>query len=87
MNKIIATANEAVADVFDGAAIMIGGFGLCGVPDNLIAALVRKGVRNLHTIANNVGIDGVGTGVMLQAESRSSPTPGATSARTSFGKP
>ena len=67
MNKIIATADEAVADVFDGASIMIGGFGLCGVPDNLIAALVRKGVRNLHTIANNVGIDGVGTGVMLQA--------------------
>lgn len=67
MNKTIATADEAVADVFDGATVMIGGFGLCGVPDNLIDALVRKGVKNLHTIANNVGIDGVGTGLMLQA--------------------
>jgi 3-oxoacid CoA-transferase subunit A len=46
---------------------MIGGFGLCGVPDNLILALVRKGVKNLHTIANNVGVDGVGTGLMLEA--------------------
>jgi len=67
VNKTIATADEAVADVLDGATIMIGGFGLCGVPDNLILALVRKGVKNLHTIANNVGIDGVGTGLMLQA--------------------
>ena len=67
MNKTIATADEAVADVFDGATIMIGGFGLCGVPDNLINALVRKGVRNIHTIANNVGVDGVGTGLMLEA--------------------
>jgi 3-oxoacid CoA-transferase subunit A len=67
VNKTIATADEAVADVFDGATIMIGGFGLCGVPDNLINALVRKGVRNLHTIANNVGVDGVGTGLMLEA--------------------
>ena len=67
MNKTIATAAEAVADVFDGATIMIGGFGLCGVPDNLIHALVRKRVKNLHTIANNVGVDGVGTGLMLEA--------------------
>jgi 3-oxoacid CoA-transferase subunit A len=67
VNKTIATADEAVADVFDGATIMIGGFGLCGVPDNLILALVRKGVKNLHTIANNVGVDGVGTGLMLEA--------------------
>jgi 3-oxoacid CoA-transferase subunit A len=67
VNKTIATADEAVADVFDGATIMIGGFGLCGVPDNLINALVRKGVRNIHTIANNVGVDGVGTGLMLEA--------------------
>jgi 3-oxoacid CoA-transferase subunit A len=67
VNKTIATAAEAVADVFDGATIMIGGFGLCGVPDNLIHALVRKRVKNLHTIANNVGVDGVGTGLMLEA--------------------
>ena len=67
MNKTIATADEAVADVFDGATIMIGGFGLCGVPDNLINALVRKGVRNIHTSATTVGVDGVGTGLMLEA--------------------
>ena len=67
MNKTIATADEAVADVFDGATIAVGGFGLCGVPENLINALVRKGVRNIHTIANNVGVDGVGTGLMLEA--------------------
>jgi len=53
--------------VFDGAAIMIGGFGLCGMPENLIRALVRKGTKDLHTISNNVGIDGVGNGLLLAA--------------------
>ena len=67
MNKVVASADEAVADVPDGATIMFGGFGLCGIPENLIAALVRKGVKNLHTIANNVGIDGYGTGSLLDA--------------------
>ena len=67
MNKVVASADEAVADVHDGATIMFGGFGLCGIPENLIAALVRKGVKNLHTIANNVGIDGYGTGSLLDA--------------------
>lgn len=67
MNKVIATADAAVADVHDGATIMFGGFGLCGIAENLIAALVRKGVKNLHTIANNVGIDGYGTGSLLDA--------------------
>ena len=67
MNKVIASADEAVADVHDGASIMFGGFGLCGIPENLIAALVRKGVKNLRTIANNVGIDGYGTGSLLDA--------------------
>ncbi len=67
MNKVVASADEAVADVHDGATIMFGGFGLCGIPENLIAALVRKGVRNLRTIANNVGIDGYGTGCLLEA--------------------
>ena len=47
---------------------MLGGFGICGVPENLIAALVRKGVRGLHTISNNVGIDGFGMGLMLEAD-------------------
>ena len=67
MNKVIASADEAVADVHDGATIMFGGFGLCGIAENLTAALVRRGVKNLHTIANNVGIDGYGTGRLLEA--------------------
>ena len=65
MNKVVANADEAISDVFDGATIMIGGFGLCGMPENLIRALVRKGTKNLHTISNNVGIDGVGNGLLL----------------------
>ncbi len=67
MNKVVATSDEAVADVFDGATVMLGGFGLCGIPENLIAALVRKGVKGLHTISNNMGIDGFGMGLMLEA--------------------
>src|SRR6478736_8810705 len=67
MNKVVASADEAIRDVFDGARIMIGGFGLCGMPENLIRALARKGIRNLHTISNNVGIDGVGNGLLLAA--------------------
>jgi 3-oxoacid CoA-transferase subunit A len=67
MNKVVASADEAIRDVFDGAVIMIGGFGLCGIPENLIRALVRKGTRNLTTISNNVGIDGVGNGLLLAA--------------------
>ena len=65
MNKVVANADEAIHDVFDGATIMIGGFGLCGMPENLIRALVRKGTKNLHTISNNVGVDGVGNGLLL----------------------
>jgi 3-oxoacid CoA-transferase subunit A len=56
-----------VKDVFDGATIMVGGFGLCGMPENLIRALARKGVKNLHTISNNVGVDGLGMGLLLAA--------------------
>jgi 3-oxoacid CoA-transferase subunit A len=67
MNKITASADAAVADIRDGATVMIGGFGLCGIPENLIAALVRKRVKNLHTISNNMGIDGCGMGLMLEA--------------------
>src|SRR5580692_4759431 len=67
MNKVVANADEAVSDVFDGATIMIGGFGLCGMPENLIRALVRKGTKNLRTISNNVGVDGVGNGLLLAA--------------------
>ena len=67
MNKVVATADEAVANVFDGATVMLGGFGLCGIPENLIAALVRKGVKGLHTISNNMGVDGFGMGLMLES--------------------
>ena len=67
MNKIVAGADEAVRDIADGATLMLGGFGLCGIPENLIAALVRKGVKGLRTIANNMGVDGFGMGLMLEA--------------------
>jgi len=65
MHKVVASADEAIQDVFEGATIMVGGFGLCGMPENLIRALARKGVKNLATISNNVGIDGVGMGLLL----------------------
>lgn len=67
MNKVVANAEEAVRDVFDGAVIMVGGFGLCGIPENLIRALVGKGVKNLTTVSNNVGVDGFGMGLLLSA--------------------
>ena len=67
MNKVFASADEAVADISDGATIMVGGFGLCGIPENLIRALVKKGTRNLNTISNNVGVDEFGLGLMLYA--------------------
>src|SRR3974390_1501342 len=67
MNKVVASAEEAIADVFDGATIMVGGFGLCGMPENLIRALAAKGTKNLTTISNNAGVDGKGVGVLLGA--------------------
>src|SRR6266849_5513670 len=65
MHKVVASAEEAIQDVFDGATIMVGGFGLCGNPENLIRALVRQGVKNLTTISNNAGVDGFGVGLLL----------------------
>jgi len=65
MHKVVASAEEAIQDVFDGSTIMVGGFGLCGMPENLIRALVHKGVKNLTTISNNAGVDGVGVGLLL----------------------
>lgn len=65
MNKVVASADEAVQDIPDGATIMVGGFGLCGIPENLIRALVRRGVKDLSTISNNVGVDGRGMGLLL----------------------
>jgi 3-oxoacid CoA-transferase subunit A len=67
INKVVASCDEAVADIPDGASIMLGGFGLCGIPENLIAALVARGVGNLHIISNNMGIDGFGLGLLLEA--------------------
>src|SRR5277367_1108008 len=67
MNKVLECFDAAVADIPDGATIMLGGFGLCGIPENLIAALVRKNARKLHTISNNMGVDGFGLGLMLEA--------------------
>src|ERR1700736_2834781 len=67
MNKVVGSADEAIRDICDGATIMIGGFGLCGIPENLVRALVRKGVKNLTTISNNAGVDGLGNGLLLAA--------------------
>ena len=67
MHKVVASAEEAIRDIRDGATIMVGGFGLCGIPENLIRALVRKGVKNLTTISNNAGVDGFGMGLLLSA--------------------
>ena len=67
MNKVVANSEDAIRDVPDGSTIMIGGFGLCGIPENLIRALARKGTKNLTTISNNVGVDGYGMGLLLSA--------------------
>ncbi len=66
MNKVFTKADDAIFDVEDGSTIMVGGFGLCGIPEDLIAALARKGVKDLHTISNNVGVDDYGLGVLLR---------------------
>ncbi len=65
MNKVFSNADEAIHDIRDGVTIMLGGFGLCGIPENLIKALVKKGVKNLTCISNNAGIDDVGLGSLL----------------------
>jgi len=66
MNKVYNNAADAVADIKDGAVIMLGGFGLCGIPENSIAALVQQGPKNLTCISNNAGVDDFGIGLMLQ---------------------
>lgn len=65
MNKVFSNAIDALTDIEDGASIMLGGFGLCGIPENCIAALVKKGVKNLTCISNNAGIDDFGLGMLL----------------------
>jgi 3-oxoacid CoA-transferase subunit A len=66
INKKVNSADEAIADIKDGVTIMLGGFGLCGIPENCIAALVKKGVKNLTCISNNAGVDDFGLGLLLQ---------------------
>jgi 3-oxoacid CoA-transferase subunit A len=66
MKQIYTSFQEAVADIHDGATIMVGGFGLCGIPENLILALVEKGVKDLTVISNNCGVDDWGLGLLLQ---------------------
>lgn len=66
MNKVFNTAEEAIRDIKDGDVIMLGGFGLCGIPENCITALVNKGVNDLTCISNNAGVDDFGIGLMLQ---------------------
>ena len=67
MNKVLSNAAEAVARIPDGASIMMGGFGLCGIPENLIAALRARGTKNLTVISNNAGVDDFGIGLLLRA--------------------
>jgi 3-oxoacid CoA-transferase subunit A len=66
MNKVFASAVEAIHDVQDGASIMVGGFGLCGIPENLIRAVVDKGLKDLITMSNNAGVDDFGLGLLLR---------------------
>lgn len=66
INKVVADADEAVRDIPDQAVLMLGGFGLCGIPENAIAALLRKGVKGLTCISNNAGVDDFGIGLMLK---------------------
>lgn len=66
MNKVFANADSAINDITDGAILMLGGFGLNGIPENTIAALVTKGVKNLTCISNNAGVDDFGLGLLLQ---------------------
>ncbi len=66
MNKTVKNAEEAIRDIQDNMTLMLGGFGLCGIPENSIAALVKKGVKGLTCISNNAGVDDFGIGLMLQ---------------------
>ena len=66
INKVVTNVNEALFGVNDGMTLMLGGFGLCGIPENSIAELVKKGVSNLTCISNNAGVDDYGLGLLLQ---------------------
>ncbi len=66
MNKVVINADEAIKDIENGTVLMLGGFGLCGIPENCITALVKKGIKDLTCISNNAGVDDFGIGLMLQ---------------------
>lgn len=66
INKVVKNAEEAIKDIEDNMTLMLGGFGLCGIPENCIAALVKKGVTGLTCISNNAGVDDFGLGLLLQ---------------------
>jgi 3-oxoacid CoA-transferase subunit A len=66
IDKVVRSAGDAVRDVFDGATLVVGGFGLCGIPENLINALVTRGVKDLTCVSNNAGVDDWGLGLLLQ---------------------
>src|SRR6266436_5917204 len=66
INKVVKNADEAIKDIKDNMTLMLGGFGLCGIPENCINALVKKGVKGLTCISNNAGVDDFGLGLLLQ---------------------
>ncbi|MES2680406.1 MAG: CoA transferase subunit A [Bacteroidota bacterium] len=68
INRVVKNAEEALKDIKDGMTLMVGGFGLCGIPENCIAELVKKGVKNLTCISNNAGVDDFGLGLLLQTK-------------------
>lgn len=68
MNKVVSNADEAIRDIQDNMTLMVGGFGLCGIPENCISALVKKGVKGLTCISNNAGVDDFGLGLLLQGK-------------------
>lgn len=68
INRVVKNADEAIAGIKDGMALLVGGFGLCGIPENCIAALVKSGVKNLTCISNNAGVDDFGLGLLLQTK-------------------
>lgn len=68
INKVVDSADAAVRDIPNGATLVVGGFGLCGIPENLIHALVKRGVQNLTCVSNNAGVDDWGLGLLLQTK-------------------
>src|SRR3954464_1062388 len=68
MNTVVSIAHTSIADILDNALIMLGGFGLCGIPENCISALVKKNVKGLTCISNNAGVDDFGLGLLLQTK-------------------